>query len=122
MCDDLREGQSSGFGVEATFGDFEIRCDGAQVVVGGFVCEIAQAEGLPDFAGGQEFFELSIPIIISIYSASLGFEREANLCGYIQSSVWNVQVANDENQSRSHDDVRGIRLAFGSSVAYHARL
>lgn len=58
MGDDLCEREGGGFYVVAAFYYFEVRRYGAQVFVGLFVGEVAEAEGLADFAGGEEFFEL----------------------------------------------------------------
>jgi hypothetical protein len=41
MSYDLGEGQRSSVCVEATFDDFEIGCDGAEVVVRGLVGQVA---------------------------------------------------------------------------------
>lgn len=44
--------------VEVAFDDLQVRRDAAEEVVGGGVGEVAEAEDLADFAGGEEFFEL----------------------------------------------------------------
>lgn len=56
--DDLREGEVGGFDVEVALDDLEVGRDGAQEVVGGFVGQVAEAEDLGDFAGGEELLEL----------------------------------------------------------------
>lgn len=58
MGDDAGEGERGGVGVEAPAHELEVGRDGAQVGVGCAVGEVAEAEGLSDFAGGEEFFEL----------------------------------------------------------------
>lgn len=56
--DDLCERQGRGFHVVPALDDFEVWRDGPEVFVGLLVGEVAQGEGLADFAGGEEFFEL----------------------------------------------------------------
>lgn len=56
--DDFREGEVWRVHVVVAFDELQIGCDGSEEVVGGFVGEVAEAEDLTDFAGGEEFFEL----------------------------------------------------------------
>lgn len=58
MRDDLRHGQVRRVDVEVALDDLQVRRDAAEEVVGRRVGEVAQAEDLADFAGGEEFFEL----------------------------------------------------------------
>lgn len=53
-----REGQAGGIGIEAAAYELEVGGDGAEVGVCCAVGEVAETEGLSDFAGGEEFFEL----------------------------------------------------------------
>jgi hypothetical protein len=52
------EREGGGVGVEAPANELEVGRDGAEVGVGCAVGEVAETEGLADFAGGEEFFEL----------------------------------------------------------------
>lgn len=56
--DDFAEGELGRFDVEVAFHDLKVGGDGAQVVVGAGGGKVAEAEGLPDFVGGEEGFEL----------------------------------------------------------------
>lgn len=56
--DDLADGQGRGLDVVPAADDLEVRRDGAEVVVGRAVRQVAQAEGLGDFPGREEFLEL----------------------------------------------------------------
>jgi hypothetical protein len=56
--DDLCERERGGFDVHPAFDHLQVGGDAAQVVVCCAVGEVAEAEGLGDFAGGEEFFEL----------------------------------------------------------------
>ena len=56
--DDFGEGQVGRLDVVVTLDDLQVRGDLAEEVVGFFVGEVAEAEDLADFAGGEEFFEL----------------------------------------------------------------
>jgi hypothetical protein len=47
-----------GVGVEASAYELQVGRDGAEVGVGCAIGEVAETEGLADFAGGEEFFEL----------------------------------------------------------------
>lgn len=47
-----------GLGVEVAAHELQVGGEGAQEVVGRGGGEVAEAEGLADFAGGEEFFEL----------------------------------------------------------------
>lgn len=58
MGDDLREGQGCGFDVVPALDDLEVWRDGAEIVVGVFVGEVAQAECLADLAWREELLEL----------------------------------------------------------------
>jgi hypothetical protein len=58
MCDDFGEGEAGSFRVVIAFDDLEIGRDGAEVVVRFPVGEIAQADDLADFSGGEELFKL----------------------------------------------------------------
>ena len=58
--DDFGEGEVGSFGVEVAFDDLQVGGEGAEVVVGFFVGEVAQAEDGADFVGGEEFFELRL--------------------------------------------------------------
>lgn len=58
MRDDAGEWQIRRIGVVAAAHDLEVGRDGAQVVVGCAVCEVAETEGLADFAGCEKFLEL----------------------------------------------------------------
>jgi len=63
--DDFGEGEvggqvwrEQGFGVEVAADELEVGGEGAQEVVGCGRGEVAEAERLADFAGGEELFEL----------------------------------------------------------------
>lgn len=56
--DDLGQRQRGGLDVVAALDDLEVGRDGAQVVVGGLVGEVAQAERLANLAGREELLEL----------------------------------------------------------------
>ncbi len=58
MGDDFGEGELGGFDVEVAFDDLQVGRDLPEEVVGFFAGEVAEAEGLADLAGGEEFFEL----------------------------------------------------------------
>lgn len=58
MGDDLCEREGGGFHIVAALDDFEVRRYGAEVFVRVLVGKVAEAEGLADFAGGEEFFKL----------------------------------------------------------------
>jgi hypothetical protein len=58
VLDDAGDGEGGGFYVVAAADDFEVWADGAEVFVGVFVGQVAEAEGLGDFPRGQEFLEL----------------------------------------------------------------
>ena len=64
--DDLGQRKVRGFGVEVALDDLEVRSYGAEVVVGFFVGEVAKAEDLRDFVGGEEFFELEMASSINL--------------------------------------------------------
>lgn len=57
--DDLGEGEAGGLDVEAALDDLEVGRDGAEVLVGGLVGQVAEAEGLGDLAWREELLELS---------------------------------------------------------------
>ena len=71
VTDDFGERQLRRFDVEVAFDDLEVGGDGAQEVVGFFRRQVAEAEGLADFAGGEEFLELWFG-----YVGEWGVERE----------------------------------------------
>ena len=56
--DDFLQGEVRGIDVEVAFYDLQVRGGEAEEVVGFFVGEVAEAEDLADFVGGEEFFEL----------------------------------------------------------------
>ena len=58
--DDFRESEVRGLGVEIALDDLEVRGDGAEVVVGFLVGQVAETEDLGDFVGGEEFLELGV--------------------------------------------------------------
>ena len=58
MGHDLGEREGRRVGVVPALDDLQVRRDRTQVVVGWAVGEVAEAEGLPDLAWGEEFFEL----------------------------------------------------------------
>lgn len=60
MSHHLGKGKRSGFGIKATFDDLEIWRYASKIFPGGFIREVAQAEGLAYFAGGEQLFELDI--------------------------------------------------------------
>ncbi len=93
--DDLGQRKGGGLDVKAALDDLEVGGDGAQVLVGLLVSEVAEAERLADLAGGEEFFELGV-------STELGAVEfgKANLWRNVQSAVWDVQVADDEDEER----------------------
>ena len=53
-----RQRERRGVGIEASAHELQVGRDPAQVGVGCTVGQVAEAEGLPDFAGGEEFLEL----------------------------------------------------------------
>ena len=53
----LLKGQIWGFDVVVAAHDLEVWCEAAEEGVGGAVGEVAEAEDLADFAGGEEFLE-----------------------------------------------------------------
>lgn len=59
MCDCLREWQRGRICIETAFDYFEVRCDTAEVFVGGLVREVPETEGLANFAWRKKLFELS---------------------------------------------------------------
>lgn len=59
VLDDAGDGEGSRLDVVAAADDLEVRAHGAEVFVGVLVGEVAEAEGLGDFAGGEEFLELN---------------------------------------------------------------
>ena len=71
VSDDLRQGQGGGLDVEAALDDLEVRRDGAEVLVGRLVGEVAEAQGLGDLARGEELFELR-GILSACYAAHSG--------------------------------------------------
>ena len=58
MRDDLGGGEVGGVNVEIATHDLQVGGYGAEEVVCGGIGEVAEAEDLADFAGGEEFFEL----------------------------------------------------------------
>lgn len=56
--DDLGEGEAGGLDVEAALDDLEVGRDGAEVLVGGLVGQVAEAEGLGDLSWREELLEL----------------------------------------------------------------
>jgi hypothetical protein len=58
--DDLREGERGGgrVAVEVAFDEVQVGGEGAEVVVGGAVGEVAKAEDLAYLTRSEEFFEL----------------------------------------------------------------
>lgn len=58
MGDDLGQREGRGLDIEAALDDLEIGGDGAKVLVGVLVGEVAETEGLADLAGGEELLEL----------------------------------------------------------------
>lgn len=56
--DDLGQRQGRGLDVKAALDDLEIGRDGAEVLVGALVGQVAEAEGLADLARGQQLLEL----------------------------------------------------------------
>lgn len=61
--DDFRGSEVGGFDVVVALDDLEVGGDGAEVVVGFPVGEVAEAEDLGDFVGGEEFLELCWSLI-----------------------------------------------------------
>lgn len=51
-------GQGGGLDIVPALDDLEVRGDGAEVLVGRLVGQIAEAEGLGDLAGGEELLKL----------------------------------------------------------------
>jgi hypothetical protein len=58
MRHDLRERERRGVGIVPALDNLEVRRDRPQIVVCRLVGEVAQTEGLPDFAWREKFFEL----------------------------------------------------------------
>lgn len=58
VLDDVCDGEGGGLDVVAAADDLEVWADGAEVLVGCLVGEVAQAEGLGDLPWGEEFLEL----------------------------------------------------------------
>lgn len=58
MSDDFRKGEVGCFNVKVALHYLKVGGDGAEEVVGFFVGEVAEAEDLAYFVGGEEFFEL----------------------------------------------------------------
>jgi hypothetical protein len=58
VLDDVCDGEGGGLDVLAAADDLEVRADGAEVLVGGLVGEVAEADGLGDLARGEELLEL----------------------------------------------------------------
>lgn len=56
--DDFGEGKVRGVDIEVAFYDLEVGGDGAEPFVGFFGGDVAEAENLANFAGGEEFFKL----------------------------------------------------------------
>lgn len=59
VLDDVCDGEGGGLDVLAAADDLEVRADGAEVLVGGLVGEVAEADGLGDLARGEELLELA---------------------------------------------------------------
>jgi hypothetical protein len=76
--DDLRQRERGGLDVGAALDDLEVRGDAAQVVVRRAVGQVAEAEGLRDLAGGEEFFELWVVGEVRLAGAGRG---DRGLCG-----------------------------------------
>lgn len=60
MSDDFGEGEVGGLGVKITLDDLEVRRDGAKVVIGFLVGQVAETEDLGDLVGGEELLELGV--------------------------------------------------------------
>ena len=56
--DDLRQGERRGFDIGAALDDLEVRRQGAQVLVGVLVGEVAETQGLADLARREQLLEL----------------------------------------------------------------
>lgn len=56
----------------SAFDDLEVWADGAEVFVGCSVGEVSEAEGLGDFAWGEEFFELISLASVLVLITQLG--------------------------------------------------
>lgn len=59
--DDLRQGERRGFDIGAALDDLEVRRQGAQILVGVLVGEVAETQGLADLARRKQLLELYDP-------------------------------------------------------------
>lgn len=81
MGDYLRERKRRSVGIVAASDDLEIRGDGAEIVVCLAIGEVSEAEGLTDFAWCEKLLKLL---------------RDVNC------SIWDMEIANYENESGGH--------------------
>jgi hypothetical protein len=109
----------------------EVGGDSAEVFIGFSIGQVAQTEYLADFARREEFFELDLEEDLSIWSAiSPNESEEAKLIPLQEcptqnrqssklarlraertnwGTVWYEQVADDQDQSRSHHRGSGLK-------------
>lgn len=79
--DHLRQRQRGGLDVQAALDDLEVRRDAAQVLVRRPVRQVAEAEGLADLAGREEFFELSSGVKrFGLVSSGMAAKEPARQC------------------------------------------
>lgn len=78
--DDLRQRQGGGLDVEAALDDLEVWRDGAEVLVGRLIGQVAKAEGLGDLARGEELFELLRVSLAYCHVRSGGVRTEMVSC------------------------------------------
>ena len=94
MGNDFREGKVGGLGVEIALDDLKVRGDGAEVVVGFLVGQVAETEDLGDLVGGEEFLELGVSSVrvgrVGWWDGGSGNVHQTYFGGYIlcRSAGW----------------------------------
>lgn len=95
--DDLGEREGRGLDVEAALDDLEVRRDGAEVLVGGLVGQVSEAERLGDLSWGEQFFELWIGIVVISWCLStlgrrVGESRTLGGMSRARSGMWRSPI------------------------------